>query len=216
MNPNLGFIPLIPIAVKALPAVVSILTGKKKKKAAERMAQYEASSQQIAAGQAVMATDVMTEADKAFLRKVWPSIHVAASFKDPNWAAHGYPAGPALTPAALAAITHVWPQVNSAANFDDVNWQYHAVPLEVVGALLPLPELGYQTPAPQLPQYQTGSGLPGYQPSPGYAPSNLLPLDPYAPRGASQASLLPGGLSPTTVAVVAGLAVVGLIIARRR
>jgi hypothetical protein len=144
---QLGFAPIIPVIAKAVPAVVSLLSGKKKQKAAERAAQYEVSAQQIAEGRAVMATDVMTEADMAFLRKVWPSIRVAASFEHPNWAALGYPNGPALTPAAKAAITHAWPTVRVAASFDDVAWQYHAVPNEIVASLLPLPELGYRQPA---------------------------------------------------------------------
>lgn len=138
---SLAIVPAIPIIIKAIPAVFSFLGGKKKKKAEQRAQQYAASEQAISAGQAVAATQVMTEADKAFLRKVWPSIRVAASFDHPNWASLGYPAGPPLTPAAKAAITDAWPTVRVAANFDDVNWTYHAVPIEKVASLLPVPEL---------------------------------------------------------------------------
>lgn len=148
-NRQLGIAPAIPIIAKVLPSVFSFFGGRDKDEAAKRAAQYEMAAQQIAAGQAVMATDVMTESDKAFLRSVWPTIRVAASFDHPNWAAHGYPNGPALTPAAKVAITHVWPEVRAAAKFDDVNWQYHAVPIDLVAKLMPVPELGYQQPGAQ-------------------------------------------------------------------
>ncbi|RPH75973.1 hypothetical protein EHM76_00395 [bacterium] len=150
---QVGIIPLIPIAIKAIPAIIGIFGGKKKKKAAERMAQYEANAMKIASGQAIAATDAMTEADKTFLRKVWPQINAAASFDHPNWSALGYPAGPPVSPAGYAAIKHAWPTVHVASNFDDVNWQYHAVPIETVANLLPIPELPeYMQPAqPYLP-----------------------------------------------------------------
>lgn len=197
MQPNLGIVPAIPLIIKAVPAVIGILGGKKKQKAAERMAQYEMNAQQIAAGQAVMATDVMTEADKAFLRKVWPSIRVAASFNDPNWASIGYPAGPQLTPVAKAAITHAWPTVRVAANFDDVNWQYHAVPLDIVAPLLPLPELGYDAPAPP------GTSAP--------APTFYSPTQPSGRARVAQASLFPG-LSTDTMIIMAAVGVGALIL----
>lgn len=197
-NPNLGFAPAAIVAVKAVPAILSVLGGKKKQEAAERAAQYQASEAEILAGRAVMATDVMTEADKEFLRKVWPQVHVAANWTDINWAAAGYPAGPPLTPAAAAAIKHAWPQVHVAARFDDVNWQYHAVPNDVVASLLPLPELGYQAPPPV--------STPVTTPDP-YMPINTVQ------RGAPlTASLFPGGLSMETAVLIAAVGVVGLLI----
>lgn len=139
---NLGVAPVIPILAKALPGVFSFLTGKKKKEAQERAAQYAASEQAIAEGRAVSAFDVMTERDKQILRAVWPKVHVAANWTDINWAAStGMPQGPQLSPAAEAAIKHAWPQVHVAARFDDVNWPYHSVPVEKVATLLPVPEL---------------------------------------------------------------------------
>lgn len=214
-NQQLGFAPVIPIIAKAVPAVFSILGGKKKKKAEERMTQYLAAEQQIAAGQAVMATDVMTEADKAFLRKVWPEIHVAADFSHPNWAAHGYPGGPPLTPAAKAAITHVWPQVHVANNFDDVNWQYHAVPIEKVASLLPLPELGYQQPTPTYAPPQTTSVAPPYQTTP--YPTVSYPSQSPGTRALapSQASLIPG-VSTETLMIGGVLLAAGLLLFSNR
>lgn len=148
-SPNpLGFVPLIPIIAKAVPAIVSLIGGKKKKKAEAYAAQLQAGAEQIASGQAVMATAAMTENDKAFLRRVWPKVHVAANWSDINWGAVGEPQGAQLTPAAEKAISIVWPQVHIANAFDDVTWQYHAVPVDQIAALLPVPELpSYMQPA---------------------------------------------------------------------
>ncbi len=137
----LAIVPAIPIIVKAIPAVLSFLGGKKKKKAEQRAQEYAASEQAIAAGQAVAATQVMTDRDLQILRDVWPQVRSAANWTDINWSAIGMPQGPQLSPAADAAIKHVWPQVHVAARFDDVNWTYHSVPVEKVASLLPVPEL---------------------------------------------------------------------------
>ena len=154
-NQNLGFAPVIPIIVKAVPAVLSFLGGKKKKKLAQRAAAYQAAEQQIASGQAVMATDVMTPADVEFLRRVWPKVQVAANWTDINWQAVGEQ-GSELSPAAEVAIKHIWPQVHSAAQFSDVVWQYHAVPTDLVASVLPVPELpSYMQPPQKVAQVDT-------------------------------------------------------------
>jgi hypothetical protein len=186
--------------------VLSIFGGKKSKKAAQRAAQYQANEQEILAGRAVMATDVMTESDMAFLRKVWPSIRVAASFDHPNWASLGYPSGPPLTPAAKAAITHAWPTVHVAANFDDVNWQYHAVPNEIVAKLLPLPELGYKQPTVDLPVMESPLS---YMPGDGSLPGGYAPVTPI------QAGMFPGVPKEVLIAGAIGLGVLLLLSNRR-
>lgn len=180
---NLGIIPLIPLAIKAIPVVLSFFGGKKAKDKAEQ-ADYEASAQAIQAGQAVSALDLMTERDKQILRIVWGQIRGAGSFESINWAALNMPQGPQLSPNGEFAIRAVWPQVHGAAHFNDVNWQYHAIPLEKAAPVMPLPELGYQTPAPNY-------------------------NDPRAFQGAS---LFPGGAVPDNALLLGAAVVAGLII----
>ncbi len=201
MSQGVGFAPAVAVAVKAVPAIIGLFGGKDKAEAEARMAQYQAAEQQIMSGQAVMATDVMTAADKDFLRRVWPQIHAAAQWDHISWPSIGYPNGPPLTPGAIAAIKNAWPTVHVAAQFDHVNWQYHAVPLDVVAPAMPLPELGYKQPAVAGP----------LAPPVGY-PSNFQPGQLFPPSQVTRAGAVFDGLSPGLMLAIGGSVVLGLIL----
>lgn len=132
----------------------SIIGGKKAKKEAKKQAEYQASVDAISSGQAVAAPSVMTAADIATLRRVWPLIRQANHFAFIDWKQ----VGADISPAAKAALAPIWGTVNDAANFQDVNWNLHAVPVDKVAAVLPVPELPqYMQPPVQLPAVNYGT-----------------------------------------------------------
>jgi hypothetical protein len=128
----------------------SVIGGKKAKKEAKKQAAYQSSVDAISSGQAVAAPSVMTPADIATLRRVWPIVRQANHFALINWKQIGAD----ISPAAKAALAPIWGVVNDAANFQDVNWNFHAVPMDAVAAVLPVPELPtHLQPAPVAPVY---------------------------------------------------------------
>lgn len=188
---QLGF---VTAAIQAGVAIIGALSGKKKAEKQAQAAEYQASMDAIAAGEAVAAPSLMTAEDIAGLKRAWPQIRTVAYFPLIDWSRFGFkPSAP-----ALAALGAVWDQVRGAANFSDVNWNYHAVPIQKVAAVLPVPELPtYMQPAPQ------GTTL----------------IDPRTGRpiqaGPYQAGLLPGNIPPEYLAAGFGAALLIILLQRR-
>lgn len=183
---QLGF---VTAAIQAGVAIIGALSGKKKAEKQAQAAEYQASMDAIAAGEAVAAPSLMTAADITGLKTVWPQIRTVAYFPLIDWSRFGFkPSAP-----ALAALGAVWDQVRGAANFGDVNWNYHAVPIQKVAAVLPVPELpSYMQPAPQrttLIDSRTGQPI--------------------------QAGLFPGNIPPEYLAAGFGAALLIILLQRR-
>lgn len=77
-------------------------------------------------GLGLVATDLFTAPEIAFLQKVWPTIRVAARWTDPNWGSIGYPNGPPVSSLTDAIMNAAWSDIRRAAQFSDINWD--AVP----------------------------------------------------------------------------------------
>lgn len=183
---QLGF---VTAAIQAGVAIVGLLSGKKKAKKEAQAAQYQASVDAIAAGEAVAAPSLMTAADIAGFKMAWPQIRTVAYFGLIDWKRFGF----TPTPAALAALGAVWDQVRGAANFGDVNWNFAAVPIQKVAAVLPVPELpSYMQPVqPQAKYVDSRTGLP------------------------IQAGLLPGNIPTEYLAAGIGAALLIILLQRR-